>query len=238
MTGDETEVCNTVRRAADRWGVSVSEDACLRIVSHWHAVQAANATLNLVGLRDRPRDAFIRIVVDSLSGARWYQGQEPAVDIGSGAGYPGLVLASLYPHASWALVESRRKKAAFLSQVLELGFWPGVRIAAVRAEALAQTERGRYAFATCRAVGDLAVVAELALPLLRVGGVAVAMQGPGAMDIPPRVVQFLNRLGGSVAAQDRIDLPENQGQRVLTVLEKVGVTPDTYPRRTGALGRP
>jgi 16S rRNA (guanine527-N7)-methyltransferase len=237
IRADATDVEESARWVAERWGVTVSSDAWGRICRHWETVQAANATQSLVGLRGRPREAFVRIVLDSVSVARWYHGQEPAVDIGSGAGYPGLVLASLYPGVEWTLVESREKKAAFLSRVLQLGLWPKARVAAVRAEALAQVERGQYGFAVARAVGTLAMVAELALPLLRQGGLLVAMQGPGGQQIPPRVEQFLARLGGSLIHQDPLDLPEQQGRRVLTVVKKVALTPDVYPRLTGGLGR-
>jgi len=216
-------------------GVIVNDDAAQRIVAHWDRVQAVGRTMNLTSLCGA--SGFVRLVVDSLTAARVYEGQSPAVDVGSGAGYPGLPLAALYPKALWWLVESVGKKARFLdAAVRELSFG-NVRVRAERAEVLAGPTRERCQFAVARAVGSLAMVAELTVPLVQPGGTVLLMRGPEGRREAGATSEFLRRLGARVHRLDELDLPEGEGHRVLVVLEKVSATPAKFPRQGGQLGR-
>jgi 16S rRNA (guanine527-N7)-methyltransferase len=198
-------------------------------------VQDANRHVNLTALSGR--SGFIRLVVDSLTAARAYDGGAHGVDVGSGAGYPGLVLAALYPEAPWTLVESVQKKARFLSEAAAALGLGRVRVVAARAEALAASQREGFGFAVARAVGSLPLVAELTVPLVAVGGAILLMRGPEGAQELHRTAPFLHRLGAGAPNLDTLDLPEEAGRRVLVGMRKIAETPPRYPRRGGALGR-
>jgi 16S rRNA (guanine527-N7)-methyltransferase len=162
---------------------------------------------------------------------------ETIVDVGSGAGFPGLVLAALRPDAAVTLVESERRKADWL-RTASAGS-PNVRVVADRSEHLARSERERFAVATARALGPLPTVLELAAPLVAPGGALVAWRGD---DPDPghdrRAAEAARQLG----LEPRTPLavtPFPGARRRLQVFAKTAPTPSRYPRRPGrAAARP
>lgn len=157
------------------------------------------------------------------------------IDIGAGAGFPGLPLKILYPEIKLTLVDSVGKKTAFLKHLAaKLGF-SDVEVLTGRAEELGQTStyRERYDLATARAVAAWPVLAEYCLPLCRVGGLFVA---PKKAELGAEMASALTvakLLGAKLRPTEPFTLPGETEQRRLVVAEKVRPTPKTYPRRTG-----
>jgi 16S rRNA (guanine527-N7)-methyltransferase len=157
------------------------------------------------------------------------------VDVGSGAGFPGLPLKILYPELALTLVESVSKKVHFLEEVVrELGL-AGVSICDERAETLGQdpAHRERYDWATARAVAALRVLVEYTLPLCRVGGHVLAQKGESARDEAAAAAEALSVLGGGPPSFHPIALPGREITHYLVVIPKVAATPVQYPRRPG-----
>jgi 16S rRNA (guanine527-N7)-methyltransferase len=153
------------------------------------------------------------------------------VDLGSGAGVPGLLIALSRPAARVVLVEASRKKAGFLEIAVRDLSLPNVEIVCARAESLGRDpeHRGRYDAVTARAVADLRVLVEYALPLLRMGGVAVLPKGKMAAQELATASHALEVLGGTA------ELRSSGGARAaaVVVVRKVAPTPAEYPRRPG-----
>lgn len=221
-------------RAAGVPATLLDPAALTRILAHWARVEETGRIMNLTALKGRA--GFVRLVVDSATAARVYDGRGPAVDIGTGAGYPGLVLAALYPASRWVLVDSVGKKARFVAGAATALGLDQVAVRPVRAEALAATDGGRFQFAVARAAGALPVVAELALPLLAVGGTALLMRGPAAAEELPAAAALLTRLGAVVDRVETLDLPEDQGRRALVVIKKAAPSGTEFPRHGARLG--
>jgi 16S rRNA (guanine527-N7)-methyltransferase len=164
----------------------------------------------------------------------------PAVDLGSGGGVPGLPLALARPGQAWTLVESQARKAAVLRDFVTALDLRGLEVAAQRAETLGRDplHRERYAVATARALAPLPVLAELALPLLRVGGILLAWKGPlDAEDDEVRHGQAAVKvLGGGPLQLVDPGLPALGGHRFV-VVTKERATPPRFPRRPGEPGR-
>lgn len=191
-----------------------------------------------------PEEMAHKHVLDSLSllTLPWAADARTGVDVGSGGGFPGLVIALARPDLRLALVEASRKKAGFLQHAAAaLGVEAAVYHA--RAEDLGRGEhRERYELGLARAAGPLAVSCEYVLPLVRVGGAYLAQAGPedgawlaalGALEPagPPGAAWRV--LGAALRQVARVDLPEGAGQRYLAVFQKVTPTPPGYPRRAG-----
>ncbi len=197
----------------------------------------ANQHFNLTGIRDRDL-AWRRLVIDSLTPLPWLDeidGNPCIVDVGSGGGLPGLVLAIARPDWRFTLIEATGKKANFLKDcVRDLGL-AHVRVAPIRAEDAGQDpmHRQRYDAAVCRAVGRMAELAEYTLPLVRVGGSLLAMKGPGVeqeLDAAGDAMMLLG--GGELAVYDAY--PEGFDQNtVIVIVQKAAPTPKAYPRRPG-----
>ncbi len=195
-----------------------------------------NARLNLTSLA--ALDDFWRAhVLDSLAALpaieRWVQGAPRIIDVGSGAGLPGLALKIARPAWALTLVEATAKKAAFLVEVLGTLTLTGADVLAERAEAVAHRDayRERFDVATARALGPLPTVLELTLPFVRVGGLAIAYRGADAWASQNEGVA-LERLGGRLVSVERALVPGLRA-RHLVLVEKVRATPTAYPRRAG-----
>ena len=157
------------------------------------------------------------------------------IDVGTGAGFPGLPLKIVLPELQLTLVEATGKKVTFCQAVVdELGL-KGVTLIKARAEELGQdpAHRERYGFALARAVAEMPVLAEYLLPFLHPGGGAVAQKGEGADAEAQAAKGAIERLGGVLGHVIPITLPGIPELRHLVVMKKVSRTSPIYPRRPG-----
>jgi 16S rRNA (guanine527-N7)-methyltransferase len=159
----------------------------------------------------------------------------PAIDIGSGAGFPGLPIKIVRPDLELTLLEATGKKAAFLESVVQTLGLHGVSVVNGRAEEAAHDppHRERYHLALARAVAPLRVLVELALPFLEVDGYLAAQKGSGAEREVREAVSAMTTLGGEVTLLRRFQAAASAVQPTLVLVRKMTATPDTYPRRQG-----
>lgn len=206
-------------------GLELDEAAALRLVNWMAAVLAENAVQNLTRITDP--EAFARDhVVDGLAGGSVIPFGASVVDVGSGAGFPGVALAYARPDLRVTLVEASLRRARFLAR-------SGLPVVRARAEDFARGD-GRDAFdvAVTRAVAPPAVAAELALPLVRPGGRAVLWLGRD----DPAERAHLARVAGALGGEIERVIP-SLGRRQLVVVAKRAATPARFPRRSGVAAR-
>lgn len=157
------------------------------------------------------------------------------IDIGSGAGFPGVPIKIALPSIALTLLEARGKRVAFLEHIIATLGVSGVTVISERAESLGQTpdHREQYDVALTRALGNLAVTAELCMPLLRIGGVLIAPRR-GELESEARdAAGAFRQVGGEIQAIIPITLEGLTDGRALVVARKVSWTPARYPRRPG-----
>ena len=159
------------------------------------------------------------------------------VDVGTGAGFPGVVAKIYKPDLALTLMEPTGKRVEFLKYLCaELGL-AGVEFAKERAEeASRKAWRERFDVACARAVAALPVLCEYCLPLVRVGGVFIAMKGPDAPEELAASANALRRLGGRAGETRAFALPDGSA-RNLVVLKKISQTPPAYPRNGGKIAK-
>jgi len=157
------------------------------------------------------------------------------VDVGTGAGFPGLPLKILYPQMKLTLVESIGKKVEFCRHVIETLDLTGVELIHDRVENVGHKEEYRqlYDWALARAVAAMPVLVEYMLPLLRVGGVAVIQKGETGPAEAHAAEEALRILGGKLEQIIPVELPRVVESRYLIVVQKYAATPIKYPRRVG-----
>lgn len=234
MTFDAWEAA--LREGAGALGIALPETAVAAWRRQCELLAAHSPRAGLTAISD-PAEVAIKHVLDSLAGllVRDILRDERVADVGPGGGFPGLVLAAARPQARYALVEANRRRAAFLAQAArELGL-PQVMVVAARAEEVGQDprHRERYHLVVSRAVAPLPVLLELCLPLVRLGGQALAYKGPEAEAELARSAAALAALGGRVAEVRPLALPRGMGERRLVLVAKERPTPARYPRRPG-----
>jgi 16S rRNA (guanine527-N7)-methyltransferase len=197
---------------------------------------AWNKHTNLTAITE-PEDIEMRHFLDSLSvslAIPFGPGQR-VIDIGTGAGFPGLPLRLLYPHMELALLEATAKKTDFLAHIVQRLKLTNIWIINARAEETGQDQATREKFDTvlARAVAQMPVLGEYMLPLCKVGGRCVALKGESAAAEAQQAEQALRILGGHVEKIIPVELPQVPETHYLVVVEKIAATPPQYPRRPG-----
>jgi 16S rRNA (guanine527-N7)-methyltransferase len=195
-----------------------------------------NERINLTAIRD-PEQIQIKHFLDSLSCISVMRdtSMERVIDIGTGAGFPGLPLKIIYPEIELTLVESVGKKVDFCHHMVRILGLEKVQVIQARAETIGQMpgHRQKYDWATARAVAIMPVLVEYLLPLVRVGGAMLAMKGESAPAETQDAEHATRLLGGHLRKLTPVELPSVAEERYLVVIDKVAATPDKYPRRVG-----
>ncbi len=203
-----------------RWLVRWNDRVNLTTVTKWEDVQTRHFLDSLS-------------VAEAVPAAMLDSGR--SVDIGTGAGLPGIPLKIAFAGGRWSLVDATAKKVDAVNELVnELGL-DGIEAVHARAETIGHADGMRESFdlVTARAVAPMPVLAELALPFCRVGGVAVVHKTDGADAEIASAKYAIEVMGGKVARTVRYVFEEPDSRRKLIVIEKVRPTPDRYPRRPG-----
>ena len=199
-----------------------------------HHVLETNEKFNLTAIKDE--ESFVeKMLFDSaliLNNQR-FEGID-ILDIGAGAGFPSVVISILSSNAHVVALDSTAKKVNFIKEYAEKNNLNMSTVAA-RAEEYAQDNREKYMVVTARAVASLRILLELAMPLLKVGGVFIAMKGPGFEEEIKEAKCALNKLRCKVDYIYEDQLPESKETRSFIYVRKVEETPKKYPRTFGEI---
>ena len=160
---------------------------------------------------------------------------ENVIDVGSGAGFPGIPLKIAFPVIQMTIVESVGKKADFCRHIIKILGIDGIEVVQERAEFIGTLAlyRQQYDWAVARSVARLPVLIEYLLPLVRVGGRILAMKGENGPAEAQAAEHAMHILGGRLRIITPVSLPGVEDQRYLVVADKIAATPDQYPRRVG-----
>lgn len=192
-----------------------------------------NQKYNLTTILEE-QDMYYKHFLDSAAGADLFKKGAKVAEIGSGAGFPSIVLKILRPDLQFDLFESVGKKCEFLKAVVDNFGFTKMNIYNIRAEDAAKDKnfREQYDHATARAVARMNTLTEYCLPFVKVGGSFIAYKSGDVTEIEEAESAY-KVLGGKKKAVFGYSLPENYGERVLAVIEKVKPTPTRYPRGQG-----
>lgn len=209
----------------------------LKALAHYERILLEwNMRFNLTAIRN-PKDVRTKHFLDSLTCQLAMRDTpvERLIDIGSGAGFPGIPLKIILPSLQLTLVESVGKKADFCRHVVKTLDLGKVEVLQERAEVVGRSaaHRESYDWAVARAVAILPVLAEYLLPLVRIGGNMLAMKGESGPAEAHNAEHALRLLGGHLKQIIPVTLPGVAEERYLVMVEKIAATPQAYPRRVG-----
>jgi 16S rRNA (guanine527-N7)-methyltransferase len=224
----------------DLLGIQLSGNQLAAFKGYESELISWNKRHNLTALRE-PDGIRIKHFLDSFTCLLAMRESPPTrlIDIGTGAGFPGIPLKILMPQCNLSLVESVGKKADFCRHIVEHLKLEGVEVFCTRAEELGHLEQHRqqYDWAVARAVARLPVLMEYLLPLVRIGGHALAQKGEDALVEAHSAEYAIQLLGGRLKQLIPVSLPGVADERSLIVVDKIAATPDRYPRRVGVASK-
>ena len=218
-------------------GLQLNRDQVAALKHYEMELLKWNEQISLTAIRD-PEGVRVKHFLDSLTVLlAWERSAPPArlIDIGTGAGFPGLVLKLIWPGTKVTLVESVHKKADFCRHMAARLDLEQVEVLAERAEVVGQADlhRQSYDLAVARAVARMPILMEYLLPLVHRNGIVMAMKGEAAPAETHAAEKAIHLLGGRVRKLVHVELPGVVEERFIVVVDKVAQTPERYPRRIG-----
>lgn len=227
---------NDLSKVAKEYGLELTSDQISAFNRYYELLVEWNEKINLTAITE-PREVAIKHIVDSLScyQKELFTGQVSLIDVGTGAGFPGLPLKIFYPELKLTLLDSLNKRVKFLQLVVdELGL-KDVEVIHARSEEAARNKKYREKFdlATARAVARLSIICEYCLPFVKQGGTFIALKGRQYEEEIQEAQKAFSVLGGKLVKSMPVKLPELEDKRAVVYIKKEKATPKVYPRKAG-----
>lgn len=217
-------------------GITLNQVQEQQFIKFYEYMTEKNKVMNLTGITDF-QEVLVKHFLDSLSCVKVMNMEniESIIDVGTGAGFPGIPLKIVFPHISMCLLDSLKKRVTFLEEVISLLGLKSVSSIHGRAEEFAKNKKHREKYDLCvsRAVSHLATLSEYCLPYTKCGGYFISYKSGKIQEEVENSRQAINILGGEVKDIQYFNIPQSNIERSFVVIEKRNSTPGKYPRKAG-----
>lgn len=217
------------------WDITLTDRQQTQFQTYLEEIKSWNKKINITALTE-DRDILMKHFLDSLAATQYYPfSDQRIIDIGTGAGLPGLPIKILFPELSLTFVDSSAKKMRVLESICQKMGIQGCSFLNTNIEHVGRdaSQRGTYDVVLSRAVAPANILLELSIPLLKVNGVAMLYKGPTGDEEVDNSVNALEILKAEIKQNACFSLPFTDFERKIIVVEKVGITPLNYPRNVG-----
>ncbi len=197
-----------------------------------------NEKINLTAITDE-REIILKHFIDSLTINRYIENADNVMDIGTGAGFPGVPLKIVNENKRFILVDALNKRVNFLEEIKKVLNLKNLDLIHSRSEDLAKNlmYRENIDVVTSRAVANLRVLVEYMLPFIKLNGLCICMKGPNSKEEIIEAENAIKILGGKIENIDKIILPESEIERNIIIIRKLSNTPNKYPRKAGTASK-
>lgn len=221
-----------LKSKAKQINILLEEEQTKNFYKYMQLLLQWNEKMNLTAITE-PKEVITKHFIDSLTIANLIEQDQKIIDVGTGAGFPGIPL-SIINKQNITLIDSLNKRITFLEEVIKELKLKRIKAIHTRAEEFAKNkkERETYDIATSRAVAPLNVLLEYLLPLIKIGGKCICMKGSNTTEIE-EAQNALKTLGGEIEKIEKITLPETEITRNIIIVKKIKQTPAKYPRKPG-----
>ena len=225
---------NELKENAEKIGVNLNEESLDKLYKYKNLVLDWNEKINLTAITD-DKEFIIKHFVDSLTIDKYIEPEKTIIDIGTGAGFPGIPLKILNKDNKVILFDSLNKRLKVLEDIIQKIELEKIETLHGRAEETFRNKlyREKYDIAVSRAVASLNVLVELMIPAVKVGGICVCMKGNNAEEEIKESEKAIKELGGEITKIEKLILPELNLDRNIVIIKKVKQTQSKYPRRPG-----
>ena len=217
-------------------GISLNEEQKKQFIAFYEYLVEKNKVMNLTGITEF-QEVLVKHFLDSLACVKAADMNEvkTVMDIGTGAGFPGVPLKIAFPHLEACLLDSLKKRVNFLEETFELLKLENITAIHGRAEEFAKNKayREKYDLCVSRAVSNLATLSEYCLPYVKVGGKFISYKSGTVKEEVEQAEKAVSILGGKIQDVVYFNLPDSEIQRSLVVIKKIKSTPGKYPRKAG-----
>lgn len=209
----------------------LSNEMLEQLNKYYHLLVAENEKINLTSITEI-EDVYIKHFYDSLLLTKETNMNQIStlVDVGTGAGFPGIPVKIMYPHLQLTLIEPTGKRCLFLEKVVKELQLNDVKIVNDRAENCIINMRETFDLATARAVSQLNILSEIVIPFVKKDGLFISMKGSNYNEELENATKAIQTLGAKIEKITSYELPKEKGKRVFISLKKVKNTPSIYPR--------
>lgn len=231
---EKIEPADLLKRGAEEFGIVISDEQVDQFMQYMELLKQWNRKMNLTAIED-DREIVIKHFVDSLTILQYIKEEKAdVIDVGSGAGFPGIPLKILKGGLDITLLDSLQKRVSFLREVITSLELDGIKAVHGRAEDFGKDGlfREKFQYSVARAVAGMPVLLEYCLPFVKVGGFFIAMKGKNTEEIEESK-KALDILGGEIEAIKEFQLPYFNSKRNIILVKKLRHTPTKYPRKSG-----
>ena len=228
------EFSNKIKESFEKIDISLNEEQIKQYYEYMNLLIDWNKKINLTAIIE-PSDIILKHFVDSATILKYIKDNESIVDVGTGAGFPGIPIKIANSTLNITLLDSLNKRINFLNEVIQENNLEKIQTVHSRVEDFGNNTKYREKFevATSRAVANLSVLAEYMLPLVKVGGRCICMKGSEIEEELEKSKNAINLLGGKITKVEQFKLIDSDNTRNIVIIEKVKNTPNKYPRKAG-----
>ena len=219
---------------ASTMGVRFSVEQMDKFYKYMNLLIEWNEKINLTAIIE-PNEIILKHFIDSITILKDIKDNSTVVDVGTGAGFPGIPLSIMNPTLKITLVDSLNKRLIFLQEVINELDLKNVELVHARAEEFGRNKKYREKFdiATSRAVANLATLSEYLLPLVKINGKAISMKAGNASQEIEGAKKAIKTLGGNINNIEEFNLPQSDIGRTIIIIDKIKETSGKYPRKPG-----
>ena len=222
------------RKKSSKIDINLDNEICNKLYNYMNLLLEWNEKINLTAITDE-KEIILKHFIDSFTINKFINSGDIMLDIGTGAGFPGLPIKIIRPEVDVFLMDSLNKRINFLNEVIELLQLKNIEAFHSRAEEMAKNNKFREKFdvVTSRAVAKLNILLEYMLPYTKIDGKCLCMKGPNIEEEIKEAEKALKILGGEIEKIEKIILPDSNIERNIIIIRKKSATPLKYPRKAG-----
>ena len=223
-----------LKNKCEKLKIKIEEKNIEKFYKYMKLLLEWNKKINLTAITE-PNEVILKHFVDSLTISKYIEDDSTLVDVGTGAGFPGIPLKIIREDLEITLVDSLNKRINFLKEIIEEIELKNIKAIHSRAEEFGKNVkyREKFDYATSRAVANLSTLSEYLIPLVKIKGRIISMKGSEVKEELIDSKNAINVLGGKILKVDEFQLPSSDIKRNIIIIEKVKNTPNKYPRKAG-----
>lgn len=232
------EFKNKLVELSDEIGIQLNEKQIEKFFKYMNLLLDWNKKINLTAITDMD-DIILKHFIDSITILKYINGENKIIDVGTGAGFPGIPIAVMKSDVEITLLDSLNKRILFLENLSKELDLRNVEIIHGRAEDFGKNtlSREKYDIAVSRAVANMSTLVEYLLPFVKVGGICICMKGSEIEKELESAKVAIKELGGKIEKIDKFKLPDSTMERNIIIIKKEKETLEKYPRKAGIPSR-